>query len=138
MIDIAQFIAAKAQFRLDEGTITNHLNVYVCEKGIVSIQDCTFSARIPDGDDPVGDDGWQLSGDRTLNLFGSSVLQPGQEVRVFALRQDDRECADWANISSQDTSGSAPDAGTPPTVPDAGSASPPDAGVVSAQGDAGS
>jgi len=103
MINIAKFIAAKAQFTLGEGTNTDGLTVYICNADAPSIEDCVFAQRIPPGEDPVGRSGWQLSGSRTINLYGTAVLQPGQEVRIFALADDDRECAAWARQDPPET-----------------------------------
>ncbi|MCP4498663.1 MAG: hypothetical protein GY822_01695 [Deltaproteobacteria bacterium] len=85
MVSIAQFIAAQNQFQLQEDSAdVDQMTVHICREGAERVTDCEFVVRIPDGEVTEDRSGWQLTGTRTINLYGASILQPGEELRIFA------------------------------------------------------
>jgi len=94
MVNIAEFIAAQNQFQLQEDSADiEQMTVHVCREGAERTDECELVTRIPNDVDPSDRDGWQLSGTRTINLYGSAILQPGQELRVFAPAVTDDSCS---------------------------------------------
>lgn len=86
MVRIAQFIAAEDVLILSEAPKNQKdIHVYLCANDAENIDACDTIERIPNGEDPTGRNGWQLSGDRTVQAYGTAIPQPGQSLKVFAL-----------------------------------------------------
>lgn len=83
MIDIARFIARIEFVQLAEAPADpNAIVVRIQRAGEVTAQ---VVPRISQNQNPDGQDGWQLDGDRTIRFYGNFVPQPGDDVDVAAL-----------------------------------------------------
>ena len=88
MRELAQFAAKVESYTLDEPPqIPEALQVEIIRSGSGGV--ATPINRIPDDDpDPEGGDGWFLEEDRrTIRFYGSATPQPGDDIRIFVLRE---------------------------------------------------
>ena len=106
MIDIASFIGREEFVRLEEVPVDpDAIVVRVRRAGSEETENLP---RIPDGEDPDGQDGWQYDGNLEINFYGSAVPQPGDNIYVAAL---DNRGADGAACVAPDFDDAAVDAG---------------------------
>lgn len=106
MIDIASFIGREEFVRLAE--IPADPDAIVVRVRRAGSEDTENLPRIPDGEEPDGQDGWQYDGNLEINFYGSAVPQPGDSVYVAAL---DNRGADGAACVAPDFDDAVVDAG---------------------------
>jgi hypothetical protein len=120
MVDIAQFAARIEFVELSEAPASpGAILVRIMRSGEEDPEDI---ARIPEGEDPTGQNGWQLEGDRRIRFYGTALPQPGDEILVSALgdRETSQESNCTGSIEENTGSGGQTDAGSQSNGGDAG------------------
>lgn len=89
MLEIAQFIARTDFVPLAEPP--SNPNAIIVEVTPAGSDEPQIVSRIPDGEDPTGQNGWQYDGGTRINFYGDAAPGPGDSISVAALVNRENE-----------------------------------------------